>query len=144
MQYCNITTDAELKDYCRDLEHCPAIHFDTEFVSEHTFRPVLCLVQVAAGGALAIIDPLSIEDMTPFWEVLIKPGHETIVHAGRGEVEFCMHAVGENASWSLRCADCGSLRWDRVSGRLCHSLIKNSWGKNRRNTKRGPIGGIAL
>ena len=34
-----------------ELADCPSIAFDTEFVSEHTYRPVLCLVQVAADGA---------------------------------------------------------------------------------------------
>jgi ribonuclease D len=31
--------------------------------------------------------------MTPFWEAIAKAGHETIVHAGRGEVVFCLRAV---------------------------------------------------
>lgn len=93
MEYETITTDRRLRDYCRDLADCPSIAFDTEFVSEHTYRPVLCLVQVAAAGQLTVIDPLSVKDMTPFWETVAAPGHETIVHAGRSEVEFCLHAV---------------------------------------------------
>lgn len=62
-------------------------------MSEYTYRPVLCLVQVAAGGEVAVIDALSISDLTPFWEVLAEPGHETVVHAGRDEVEFCILAT---------------------------------------------------
>ena len=93
MDYQDITTDAQLRDYCGELASAPAIAFDTEFVSEHTYRPVLCLVQVAAGGRLAVIDALAVADMKPFWEAIVAAGHQTVVHAGRGEMEFCLHAV---------------------------------------------------
>jgi ribonuclease D len=95
MHYKYITTADQLKEYCQALASCKTIAFDTEFVSEHTYRPVLCLVQVSAGDELAAIDAIEIEDMTPFWETIAAPGHETIVHAGRGEMEFCMHATGQ-------------------------------------------------
>lgn len=94
MPYQSITTDRRLRDYCRKLSQSDSIAFDTEFVSEHTYRPVLCLVQVAAAGQLAVIDAVAIEDLTPFWDSIARPGHETIVHAGRGEVEFCLQAAG--------------------------------------------------
>ena len=94
MQYHAIDTADELEDYCKAIARSKSIAFDTEFVSEHTFRPVLCLIQVAADGELAVIDPLAIGDVKPFWEVVSTPCHETVVHAGRGEVEFCLHAVG--------------------------------------------------
>ena len=94
MSYQNITTDEELRKYCDELAAAPMIGFDTEFVAEHTFRPVLCLVQVVAQGRLALIDPLTVGDMTPFWEAIAGPGHETVVHAGRGEMEFCLQATG--------------------------------------------------
>jgi ribonuclease D len=51
-------------------------------------------VQVAAGGRLTVIDPLAVEEITPFWRALVEGDHETIVHAGRGELEFCLRAVG--------------------------------------------------
>jgi ribonuclease D len=94
VQYHDITTDGQLRQYCEELAQCKSIAFDTEFVSESTYRPVLCLVQVAADDQLAAIDALAIDDMNPFWEVLAAPGHETIVHAGRSETEFCLQAIG--------------------------------------------------
>lgn len=97
MHYDHITTDAELADFCRDLAHAPTIGFDTEFVSEDTYRPQLCLIQVAAGERLAVIDPLSIRDVTPFWRLIAKSepaaGYETIVHAGREELLFCLQGT---------------------------------------------------
>jgi ribonuclease D len=91
--YRDITTDEQLREYCSELSQAKSIAFDTEFVSEHTYRPVLCLIQVAADGQLAVIDPITIGDVTLFWQTVAAPGHETIVHAGRGELEFCWFAV---------------------------------------------------
>jgi ribonuclease D len=92
--YHDITTDEQLRQYCRKLAHAKTIAFDTEFVSEHTYRPVLCLIQIAADDELAVIDGMTVSDMTPFWEAIAAPGHETIVHAGRSEMEFCWLAIG--------------------------------------------------
>ena len=89
-----ITTDRQLHDYCGTLTGVERIAFDTEFVSEDTYRPQLCLIQVAAAGQLAVIDPLGIQDLSPFWRVLSDGEHETVVHAGRQEVEFSLAAVG--------------------------------------------------
>jgi len=94
VHYEDITSEDQLRQYCRKLPENPSIAFDTEFVSEHTYRPVLCLIQVAAGERLALIDAMAIDDLTPFWEAIAQPGHETIVHAGRGEMEFCLQAIG--------------------------------------------------
>lgn len=92
--YQSIASDADLELYCRDLARSPWIAFDTEFVAERTYRPVLCLVQVATESGLAIIDPINLGDMAPFWRAVAEPGHETVVHAGRTELEFCLHATG--------------------------------------------------
>ena len=93
--YDSITSDSALEQFCADLEKAPVIGFDTEFVSEDTYRPQLCLVQVAAAGRLAVIDPLAVRDLTPFWRAVSAPGHNTIVHAGREELLFCIGTTGE-------------------------------------------------
>jgi ribonuclease D len=95
VDYVHVSTDQQLKQLCQDLASEPTIAFDTEFVSEHTYRPQLCLIQVAAGEQMAVIDPQSISDITPFWELLAAPGHDTLVHAGREELLFCLAAVGK-------------------------------------------------
>lgn len=95
VSYETISTEDQLAAFCDGLAGCRTVALDTEFVSESTYRPVLCLVQVEAGGRLALIDSMAVRDLTPFWRALVAPGHETIVHAGRGEVEFCLEAVGQ-------------------------------------------------
>jgi ribonuclease D len=98
VQYEHITTDQQLRDYCDSLSGIESIGFDTEFVSEDTYRPQLCLIQVAAADRLAVIDPLSMDDVTPFWKLLTDGEHETIVHAGREEFRFCLDATGQRPS----------------------------------------------
>lgn len=94
MAHLQITTAAALSQFCTDLRTADAIAFDTEFVSEHTYRSELCLVQVAARGQLAVIDAVAVGDVTPFWDVIATDGHESIVHAGREELVFCLDATG--------------------------------------------------
>lgn len=95
MQYEHIDDVQQLREFCDSSAGAKCLAFDTEFVSEDTFRPYLCLIQVAADDRLAVIDPIAIEDVTSFWRLLAKPGHETIVHAGREEFRFCLDAIGE-------------------------------------------------
>ena len=100
VQYEHITTDQQLSDFCAALSGTSSIGFDTEFVSEDTYRPQLCLLQVAADDRLAVIDPLSIDDVSPFWRLLTDGVDETIVHAGREEFRFCWRATGKRpAGW---------------------------------------------
>lgn len=91
-----VASPPALRELCRQLADAPQICFDTEFVSEHTYRPELCLIQVAFGHELAAIDPYACGDVTSFWEAVVAPGHETIVHAGRQELLFCLEAVDQH------------------------------------------------
>jgi ribonuclease D len=93
VQYESITDSGQLREFCDSLADAELIAFDTEFVSEHTFHPELCLVQVAVGERLAVIDPLGIDDLTPFWQWLADPRREVIAHSAREELRFCLRAV---------------------------------------------------
>jgi len=89
-----VETEAGLRELVARLADQPHVAFDTEFVSEHTYRSQLCLVQVAAPGVLAVIDTLAVPDLEPFWRLLAAPGRTTVVHAGREELGFILHAIG--------------------------------------------------
>jgi len=90
-----VTTDAQFRDLVARLADQPFLAFDTEFVSEHTYRSQLCLLQVAAPGILAVVDTLAVYEIEPFWRLLTEPGRKTIVHAGREEMGFILHAIGD-------------------------------------------------
>ena len=95
MQYENITTDSQLREFCKKQSDSKLIGFDTEFVSEDSYRPHLCLVQVACAHGLAVIDTIALPEVGAFWEAITQPGHRTIVHAGREEFRFCWQATGK-------------------------------------------------
>jgi len=88
-----VATDSQFRELVDRLAAQPFIAFDTEFVSEHTYRSQLCLLQVAAPGVLAVIDTLAVPEIEPFWRLLTEPGRTTIVHAGREEMGFILHAI---------------------------------------------------
>lgn len=95
VQYESITTDSQLREFCKKLADSELIGFDTEFVSEDSYRPDLCLIQVACRHGLAVIDTIALPDVVVFWETITQPGHRTIVHAGREEFRFCWQATGK-------------------------------------------------
>ena len=93
MDYETITTEAGLASLCARLTGAPVIAIDTEFVSEDTYFPQLCLLQVAAPGVLAVVDTVVLPAIEPFWTLLAEGGHTTIVHAGRQELLFALESV---------------------------------------------------
>jgi ribonuclease D len=88
-----VTTESQLGILVERLAGHAHVAFDTEFVSEHTYRSQLCLIQVAAPGVLAVIDTLKVRELEPFWRLLAAPGRTTVVHAGREEMGFILHAI---------------------------------------------------
>ena len=84
-----ITTTAELETFCEALKGRPFVAVDTEFMRETTYWPKLCLIQAAAVGVEAVIDPLSADlDLTSFLDVLGDPSIEKVFHAARQDVEI--------------------------------------------------------
>ena len=59
---------------------------DTEFMPEGRYKPLLCLVQISAGGEVDVLDPLAGFDPAPIAAVLVDPAVEVVVHAGRQDV----------------------------------------------------------
>jgi ribonuclease D len=137
VKYEYLSTDRAVCEFCQQIAGAPLIAFDTEFVSEDRYFPELCLVQVAAQGQLAVIDPLTVADLTPFWQLVASAGHTSIVHAGREEFRFCRRAV------SARPADLFDtqiasglvgLDYPAAYGTLLQKLLGESLGKGETRT----------
>ncbi len=84
-----IHTADELMACCTHLAECRRFGFDTEFVGEDSYHPRLCLVQVATAESLYLIDPFSLDSLEPFWNVVVDPANQVVVHAGGEEVRLC-------------------------------------------------------
>jgi ribonuclease D len=92
-----ITKTADLEQFCQELASQPFVAVDTEFMRETTYWPKLCLIQAAAPGVEAVIDPLA-EGSTssPFldaaWpiEKVLK-----VFHAARQDLEIFLKLAGQ-------------------------------------------------
>ncbi len=67
---------------------------DTEFLPEGRYRPLLCLIQVAVGDQVWVLDPLAGFDTEPLAAVLADPEVEIVVHAGRQDVAILRREWG--------------------------------------------------
>jgi ribonuclease D len=70
---------------------------DTEFMPEGRYRPLLCLVQIAVAGEIAVLDPLDATpdlDPRPLAEVFADPAVEVVLHAGRQDVAILRRQWG--------------------------------------------------
>ena len=91
-------SDEQLARLIATLRSDGSFAYDSEFISELTYHPRLCLVQVASRSALALIDPLADLDMTPFWELLADKSVVKIVHAGESDIEPVVRHLGRPAA----------------------------------------------
>jgi ribonuclease D len=84
-----ISTRAGLEELVAHIRAVGRFAFDTEFVSEETFEPNLCLVQVATTERLAVIDPLAVRDLKGFWAAVVDPAIEVVMHAAGEDLRIC-------------------------------------------------------
>ncbi|MBN9590475.1 MAG: ribonuclease D [Alphaproteobacteria bacterium 64-11] len=75
-----------------DMSGAPYLALDTEFLRDQTYYPRLCLIQAAAPGVEAIIDPLAPGiDLAPFYDLVRRPDIVKVLHAARQDIEiFCL------------------------------------------------------
>ncbi|MCU0960537.1 MAG: ribonuclease D [Pirellulaceae bacterium] len=144
VNYEYLATEQAVADYCDAIARAGVIAFDTEFVSEDRYHPELCLIQVAASGHPAIIDPLAVADLTPFWKLLAAAGHVTVVHAGREEFRFCRRAIqARPAAWFDTQIASGLVGIDYPASysTLLQKLLGQTLGKGetRTNWRRRPL-----
>src|SRR6187549_3246799 len=90
-----VATPGRLAAAVAHLAAAPVVGFDTEFVGEDSYRPELCLVQVASSQALFVIDPFACGPLDAFWEVMTDPKKVVVVHAGREDLRICQFAAGK-------------------------------------------------
>ncbi|SFU20723.1 ribonuclease D [Mesorhizobium sp. YR577] len=90
-----ITTQQELETAVAALEKSAFVTVDTEFIRETTFWPELCLIQMAAPGVTALVDPLSPDiDLKPFFALMANEAVIKVFHAARQDIEIIFHLGG--------------------------------------------------
>jgi len=89
-----IVDQSEFDQLCDRIRSAGLVAFDTEFVSESYFRPRLCLLQFALpDGESFGVDPFSVRQLAPWWEIMTDQKTTVLVHGGREEIRFCHFAT---------------------------------------------------
>ncbi|MFM9962300.1 MAG: ribonuclease D [Planctomycetaceae bacterium] len=89
-----IDDQAQFDELCEHIRAAGVVAYDTEFVSEHTYLPELCLLQLATPERAVAVDPYRVPDLSAWWNILADDSTTVIVHAGREEIRFCLHLGG--------------------------------------------------
>jgi len=84
---------ATLVELCKQLEKSKLLAIDTEFVRTRTLYPKLGLLQVSDGEVIALIDPVTIEDLSPFWALLTNEHIVKVLHACSEDLEVFLTAA---------------------------------------------------
>jgi ribonuclease D len=81
MNFEYIDTPEALSDYCARIATADALAIDTEFVRTRTLVPQLGLIQVYDGEHLGLIDPVALDDLSAFNEILVNPSIIKVLHS---------------------------------------------------------------
>ncbi|RIK69374.1 MAG: hypothetical protein DCC65_01135 [Planctomycetota bacterium] len=89
-----VTQPADLQRLCKELRRAGSFAFDTEFVGEETYKPDICLLQVATDELHALVDPIAGLDTKPLWQMIADPKIEKILHAGTEDLALAWRHFG--------------------------------------------------
>lgn len=92
MTYQYIDNQKDLEQLCDTLSQASMLAIDTEFVRTRTLYAKLGLLQVSNGKELALIDPIAVTDLSPFWQLLTNPNILKVLHACSEDLEVFMTA----------------------------------------------------
>ncbi|HLF89308.1 MAG TPA: HRDC domain-containing protein [Anaerolineales bacterium] len=76
-----LTRTAQLRALADKLSAEPLIAVDTESNSLHAYQEQVCLIQFSIPESDFLVDPLSLDDLSPLAPLFADPKHEKIFHA---------------------------------------------------------------
>lgn len=102
-----IVEQSEFDDLCAHIRKAGFVAFDTEFVSEFTYRPELCLLQFATKQQCVAVDPFQVTHLDAWWELMADAKTDILIHGGREEVRFCLTHSGKPPGklWDVQIAE---------------------------------------
>ena len=82
-----------LVNLCETFKQSSLLAIDTEFVRTRTLYPKLGLLQVSNGDIIALIDPVTIDDISPFWSLMADQNICKVLHACSEDLEVFLTAA---------------------------------------------------
>lgn len=83
-----------LEAFVADSATAPWLGIDTEFVRDRHYFARAGLIQIAAPGVIALVDPVALPDLSALTALLFDEEKEKIVHAGRQDLELLVQLFG--------------------------------------------------
>ncbi|MEM7257804.1 MAG: HRDC domain-containing protein, partial [Pseudomonadota bacterium] len=83
-----ISTTEALEQAAAALATRPWFAIDTEFLRERTYRPELCLIQIATDEHLFCIDPLALDNIDCLLDVIYREDITKVLHAAGQDLEI--------------------------------------------------------
>lgn len=83
-----ITTPARLEEVVGSAQRQRRVGVDLESNNFHRYPDRVCLVQLATPDAVYLIDPLSIDDLTPLGELLANAAVEKVFHSANSDLRL--------------------------------------------------------
>jgi ribonuclease D len=133
-----ITKTDDLEELRRELAAQAFVAVDTEFMRETTYWPKLCLIQAAAQGVEAIIDPQAPGlDLAPFLDLMLDKSVLKVFHAARQDLEIILKLAGalpaplfDSQIAAMACGFGDSIAYDA----LVQTVLKRRLDKSSRFT----------
>ena len=87
-----ITTNRELQQLIKDIEHQSTLAVDTEFYWRHSYYPELCLIQIATTDDIYLIDAMAEAlDLSLLKPIFSNPSVCKIMHAANNDIKILKH-----------------------------------------------------
>ena len=94
INYIMVTTNDELQQCCAALANSTFLALDTEFLREKTYYSKLALIQVANESSTYVIDPLALDNLDDFLELINNPDVIKVLHSARQDYEIFYNLQG--------------------------------------------------
>jgi ribonuclease D len=89
-----IETAAQLAQFAQANQNITWLGFDTEFINEKRFYPMLCLIQVITAQGIYILDTLALPQLDPFLAMIENAQILKITHAGENDYRLLNSLYG--------------------------------------------------
>ena len=110
-----LSTAEDIRQLAEKLQGAPIIAFDTEFIRESTFFPVIEILQIATDSESWLVDARAfksrgdLEGIRPLLDLLGDPKILKVVHAAQGDQECLYTSFGVVASPTIDTAIAASV-----------------------------------
>jgi ribonuclease D len=89
--YYYVDQQSQLDALCVDYANESVLAIDTEFVRTETLTPLLGLIQVFDGKRVALIDPVAIDNLNAFADILADESIVKVAHSCSEDLEALWH-----------------------------------------------------